>query len=53
MRWQTPLSFRSAEGVALRARLNEVRGLLGEAVPDPIPMLESPAARWEWASNKD
>jgi hypothetical protein len=42
MQLQTPETYRSPGGIALRARLNEVRALLQEAAPDPIPMVPDP-----------
>jgi hypothetical protein len=43
---QTPETFASAEGVELRRLLNEVRALLDEPVPDPIPLLPNRPTAW-------
>jgi hypothetical protein len=42
LRFETPESFHSTEGRAVRTRLNEVRALLGEAVPVPQPLAGLP-----------
>jgi len=43
---ETPESFNSPAGSATRDLLNEIRGLLGETVPDPIPLLPDAPPPW-------
>ena len=43
---ETPESYGSTQGAALRELLNEIRGQLGETVPDPIPLLPDAPPPW-------
>lgn len=43
---ETPESFRSADGSALRRQLLAIRAILGGPVPDSIPMRAFPAPQW-------
>jgi hypothetical protein len=44
--FETPESFNSAQSSALRELLNEIRGQLGEPVPDSIPLLPDAPPPW-------
>ncbi len=43
---ETPASFRSPEGRALRRALNELRGAIDEPAPDPLPLERAGPPRW-------
>lgn len=49
MQRQTPESFRSASGKALRSKLDSIRALWGQRVPDPIPLVPDAPPPWQRA----
>ena len=46
MQLETPETFGSASGLELKRLFNEIRGRLGESVPDPIPLEPGPPPKW-------
>jgi len=47
MQHQTPTTFRSAAGMALRHKLDTIRALWGHPVPDSIPMVADNPPPWQ------
>jgi len=47
MQHLTPTTFRSAAGAALRQKLDRIRALWGQPVPDPIPLVPDSPPPWQ------
>ncbi|HEX6964900.1 MAG TPA: hypothetical protein VF166_03800 [Gemmatimonadaceae bacterium] len=47
MQYQTPATFRSASGESLHEKLDSIRALWGQRVPDPIPLVPDVPPRWQ------